>query len=444
MSPSASDVSVVTVNWNGRAHLAQLLPTLAAQGCREVIVVDNGSQDDSLAFLQREHPQVKVIPNPTNEGFAQPCNRGAEVAGGDLVAFVNNDMRVAPGWIDRALERMDDSTPCVASRILDWEGTHIDFNGSSLQYLGYALQRDSGRLAREVSHQDEILFPCGGAMLIRRDVFLSLGGFDADFFAIFEDVDLGWRLWSAGHRVALAPQSIVYHRGHATFGNPPDARMRYLMHRNALLTVLKNYEEEYVRKFFSAALVLSLSRAIRLSGAERESFYLWGHTRRRMAAGEKLVGEQLLDGLNHLVALEDVLTSLPHWLRKREAVQKLRQRSDRQILRLFGDPFRAIVEDPEYVDRELSLIRQLGLDQLWQSAAGAPLEAVRQGLPDILQTRLQRLKKELAAGQWLAGKAVSAPPPPLSSGWKAFLRISRQQGFIAAWKQFVVHMNRGI
>ena len=72
------------------------------------------------------------------------------------------------------------------------------------------------------------------------------------------------------------------------------------------------------------------------------------------------------------------------------------------------------------------------------------IEAVRQGLPDILQTRLQRLKKELAAGQWLAGKAASAPPPPLSSGWKAFLRISRQQGFIAAWKQFVAHMNRGI
>ena len=282
MSPSPGDVSVVTVNWNGKSHLSTLLPPLLALEPGEVIVVDNGSSDGSQEFLKTRYPEVRLLENRVNRGFAQPCNLGANVARGPCLAFINNDMRPEPAWLTAALEKLDRRTPCVASRILDWEGRHIDYNGSSLHYLGYGLQEDLGLPVEEAPRRDRVLFPCGGAMLVDRKVFLELGGFDPDFFALFEDVDLGWRLWLAGHRVVLAPGSVVRHRGHATLETQAPEKTRYLIHRNALLTIFKNYEEENFRKIVPLAFLLSVKRAVHFSGVRKESFYLWSETRHKL------------------------------------------------------------------------------------------------------------------------------------------------------------------
>ncbi len=431
---------MITVNWNGLGHLQSLLPSLERLEAGELIVVDNGSTDGSQQWLRREHPGVRLLENPVNEGFAQPCNRAAEAAGRPVLALINNDMRAHPDWLRSALPRLEGDAACVACRILDWEGRRVDFNGSSLQYLGYATQKDAGRLLEEVSSPGRVLFPCGGAMLVSRRVFLELGGFDADFFAIFEDVDLGWRLWSAGYEVAFAPESLVHHRGHASFRRRPAEKVRYLMHRNALLTALKNYEEPLFRKLLPLALVLAVKRAVVFSGVRKEGFHLWEETRHGLELGDERVAARVLDALNHLVAADDVLDTLERTLAKREQIQARRRRSDREILRLFEDPLRVIVDDPEYRRGEARWLERLDLLN-WPGRPAADWEK------EALSSRrrqLRRLDRELEARQWLAGHAATTPPPAARRDLKGLLGSLRRMGLPAAWRQFVETVNRGI
>ena len=440
MSQSASEVSVVTVNWNGQDHLTRLLPSLMELGVKEVIVVDNGSTYGSKSFVRRNYPQVQLLENQINQGFAQPSNLGARQAHGRYVAFINNDMRAHANWIDAALTRLSPEVPCVASRILDWEGRRLDFNGSSLQYLGYALQKDQGKLLEEVSHSEQILFPCGGAMLIEREVFLRLGGFDPDFFALFEDVDLGWRLWIAGFGVALAPESIVYHRGHATLETQADEKTRYLMHRNALLTIMKNYEEENFRKILPLAILLALKRAVRSSGVRKESFYLWSQARHRLRAEDPAMQAQLIDALNHLVALDDALQLLPQTLEKRRQIKACRRRSDAEIAALFGDPLRAIVEDPLYIKEELEYLEMVDLGKLFNLADSA---ASLETLPAELREKVRTQESELKALQWLGTQALLHPPAP-ESKIRRFFSSWRTQGFRVACRRLVEYVSRAV
>ena len=440
MSPSPGDVSVVTVNWNGKSHLSTLLPPLLALGPGEVIVVDNGSADGSQGFLRKRYPQVRLLENGVNRGFAQPCNLGAETARGSHVAFINNDMRPEPDWLTAALGKLDAQTPCVASRILDWEGRRIDYNGSSLHYLGYGLQEDLGLPVEEAPRRDQVLFPCGGAMLVDRRVFLEVGGFDADFFALFEDVDLGWRLWLAGHRVVMAPDSVVRHRGHATLETQAPEKTRYLMHRNALLTIFKNYDEENFRKIVPLALVLSVKRAVHFSGVRKESFYLWSETRHKLDEGDETARSQLLDSLNHLVAVDDVLQALPGLVEKRRRVQALRRRSDREILELFGDPLRRIVEDPEYVKEELELLEALDLGSLLDLGSSA---ASLESLPGSLREKIRSLEEELNALRWLGSQATLHPPDPPGLASR-FFRTARREGLKVACLRAFDYVNRAV
>ncbi len=440
MSRSASEVSVVTVNSNGQDHLTQLLPSLMQLGAKEVIVVDNGSTDGSKFFVRRNYPQVQLLENQVNQGFAQPSNLGARQADGRYVAFINNDMRAHTNWIDAALTHLSPEVPCVASRILDWEGRRLDFNGSSLQYLGYALQKDQGKLLEEVSHSEQILFPCGGAMLIEREIFLRLGGFDPDFFALFEDVDLGWRLWIAGFGVALAPESIVYHRGHATLETEAKEKTRYLMHRNALLTIMKNYEEENFRKVLPLAILLALKRAVRSSGVKKESFYLWSQTRHRLRAQDPTMQAQLIDALNHLVALDDALQLLPRTLEKRRQIKACRRRSDAEIAALFGDPLRPIVEDPLYIKEELEYLEMVDLGTLFDLSDSA---ATLGTLPAELREKVRTQESELKALQWLGMQALLHPPAP-ESKIRRFFSSWRTQGFQVACRRLVEYVSRAV
>ena len=440
MSRSASEVSVVTVNWNGQDHLARLLPSLIQLGAKEIIVVDNGSTDGSKSFVRRNYPQVQLLENQVNQGFAQPSNLGAQQAQGRYVAFINNDMRAHSNWIEAALMHLRPEVPCVASRILDWEGRRLDFNGSSLQYLGYALQKDQGKLLDEVSHSEKILFPCGGAMLIEREVFLQLGGFDPDFFALFEDVDLGWRLWIAGFGVVLAPESFVYHRGHATLETQAIEKTRYLMHRNALLTIMKNYEEENFHKILPLAILLALKRAVRSSGVRKESFYLWSQARHRLKAEDPTMQAQLIDALNHLVALDDALQLLPRTVEKRRQIEASRRRSDAEIVALFGDPLRAIVEDPLYIKEELEYLEMVNLGTLFNLSDSA---ATLVTLPAELREKVRTQESELKALQWLGMQALLHPPAP-ESKIRRFFSSWRTQGFQVACRRLVEYVSRAV
>lgn len=441
MFPSASDVSIVTVNWNGREHLASLLPSLEPLGCREIIVVDNGSADGSIEFLAASHPEVRTIRNSENLGFAHPCNQGAQAAKGEIVAFINNDMKAEPGWISESLRRFTPSTPCVASRILDWDGKRIDYNGSSLQYLGFALQRDIGRLVDEVSGPDRVLFPCGGAFLIDRDIFLDSGGFDPDYFAIFEDVDLGWRLWILGHEVAFAPDSVVRHRGHSTFGRHGQRKMRYLMHRNALLTVLKNYQDDVFERLLPLALRLTVKRVVLLTGVERESFYLWAAANRQQLSSDVGARDRWTDAMSQLVALDDVLEAMPSLLEKRRLVQSKRKRDDAQILDLFVDPMRTIVDDPNYRSEEAAWLKYLNLDSVFEGQGSGQLQG---DLASDLERRVRELKRELKALQFLGSTAFERPPIGSGSKLRKLLESLRRDGSRVTLRRVIRRFRRAV
>jgi GT2 family glycosyltransferase len=386
---------------------------------------------------------VRIIENPVNRGFAEPSTRGASEAKGRIVAFINNDMRADSRWLTAALPHLGDSSPCVASRILDWSGERIDFNGSSLQYLGYAAQQDIGELASQVKHDDRILFPCGGAMLMERRVFLEVGGFDPDYFALFEDVDLGWRLWLAGHEVAFAPDSVVFHRGHATLERHANEKMRYLLHRNALLTILKGYEEENFRRIFPLAIFAAIKRAVILSGVNRELFHMWGRTVSRLEAGDHAAHVQILDALNHLVGVDDILENLPLWLEKRRQVQAMRRRTDAEIVALFNDPLRCIVDDPTYVAQEIQHLENLGLDALFATSS---YKGKLAALPHQLQDRIINLRQELRGLQWLEGYALSHPRStlPAERWWRRLLRVLRSEGMRGVWTRAVQRLKHAV
>jgi GT2 family glycosyltransferase len=211
-------LAVVVPNFNGQAHLADCFGSLQALDYPadrlELILVDNGSRDASLALMGRRFPGVRIIRNSSNLGFAAACNRGVGATDAAYVALLNNDARVDSGWA-KALVAPFLSYPTVAAvgaRMLDWTGQRIDFAGGLLNFYGHAFQRLYGAPVGEDTALDlqPSLFACGGAMAVRRAAFLAAGGFDEAYFAFFEDVDLGWRFWLLGHAVLYEPSALAY------------------------------------------------------------------------------------------------------------------------------------------------------------------------------------------------------------------------------------------
>jgi GT2 family glycosyltransferase len=218
-------VSIVILNYNGRAWLKRCLGaavTQVAPDC-ELIVVDNGSSDGSVDFVQRSFPAVRVIALERNTGFAAGNNAGAQAARGHYVAFLNNDAAPQPGWLS-ALRNALDSDPQVglaASCIVFMhDPSVIDSAGDGLTRWGGAFKRGHGRSVLEALALDagEVFGACGAACLVRREVFDELGGFDDAFFAVYEDVDLSYRVQLHGYRCMYVPEAVVHHAGSATLG----------------------------------------------------------------------------------------------------------------------------------------------------------------------------------------------------------------------------------
>jgi GT2 family glycosyltransferase len=459
---SLPKISVLVVNWNGRRHLEHCLPSLVAQEYPaeklEIVLVDNGSVDGSVDFVSQHFPSVRILRNEHNQGFAKPNNDAASAATGDYVALINNDMRADPRWLANAARLLDENndTVCIGSKILSWDGQRVDFNGGTMQFLGYATQEDIGSPAGASENLvKEILFPCGGAMLVNREVYLSSGGFDEDYFAIYEDVDFGWRLWLMGYRVILAPESVVYHRLHGTLDRSREEKMRYLMHRNALWTVIKNYADDTLHKVLPVTVVQTLGRAMFFSGVDRSSFYLWAGQDAQIASAGGIpdtVVWQCRDAINHLVMLDDTFQALPALRAKRARVQSRRKVADEAILPRFGDPFRNIMSDLRYELTELDLVQSLGLDRLfsrqqetarWQAELGERTATEAGRLREEisrLEQRKRALELELMQLNSLGSSALKAPVPVrLKKSLRQLLREFREfqlrQGLPAALRQ---------
>ncbi len=266
-------VSVAILSWNGRRHLETCLDALAAQRDPgvpwEVLVLDNGSRDGTAAWLAARHPEVRLIRSPVNLGFCAGNNRLVEAATGDAVALLNNDTRPRPEWLAALVDALASAPADVAAvsgLILDWEGRRLDFARGAMTFDGHAFQLGFRRPLSSASEAlipaagAELPFACGGNLLVRRDSFLAAGGFDADYFAYLEDVDLGWRLWSGGERVLFAPEAVVHHRSSATSDLLGLFNRGFLFERNAYLTVYKNYEQGLWQRMMPAVLLTLMHR----------------------------------------------------------------------------------------------------------------------------------------------------------------------------------------
>ena len=344
-------VSVIVINFNGRHHLDACFKSLVQQNYGvlvEIIMVDNGSHDGSVAWTREHYPQVRVIENPNNTGFAPAVNLAANAAGGEYLAFINNDAYAAPSWISELVTTAEagkaEGIVCVATRVLDWHGVVIDFQMGAINFHGFGVQPFFRVPADKLPAREErLLFANGGAMLIDRSVFLAIGGFDEDYFAYFEDVDLGWRLWVCGYQVVLNPRAVVYHRHHSTASTMFPYQTRLLLERNALATILKNYDAPHLEKVLAPALMLMIKRAVLEGGdkIKREDFDL-----RRRDTNERFpVIEVQKSVLSVLLGANDIIDTLPQVFAKREVVQAMRRRPDAEILELFRTPLSALFSE---------------------------------------------------------------------------------------------------
>lgn len=255
-------LSVVILNWNGERLLKEFLPSVVrhTHGAEvQVIVADNGSSDSSLEVLTKEFPDVKTIVFDTNYGFAEGYNRAIEQLNTKYVTLLNSDVETPEGWWQPLLKFMEghpDVGACQPKIMSYRDKSKFEYAGAAgglLDSLGYPYCR--GRLFDRVATDEgqfdaeaiDVAWASGAALTVRRDVYHKVGGLDARFFAHMEEIDLCCRMWNAGWRVCVVPDSKVYHVGGASLeqGNP---KKTYLNFRNNLLLLHKNLPEKEGRK----------------------------------------------------------------------------------------------------------------------------------------------------------------------------------------------------
>jgi GT2 family glycosyltransferase len=217
------DISVVIVTWNGRHHLRTCLSSVAAQiGVRtETIVVDNGSTDGTADYMRSQFPWARLVVLGENRGFAGGNNVGVREARGRLIALLNNDTAADAGWLRALASGIDERNrfALVTSRIVYMHDPDtIDSAGDGLLRWGGAFKRHHGDPASAALATEEVFGVCGAACMMPRAVFEELGGFDEDFFASHEDVDLSYRARLRGYRCRYVADAVVRHVGSATLG----------------------------------------------------------------------------------------------------------------------------------------------------------------------------------------------------------------------------------
>ena len=239
-------VAVIVVNWNGIDYLQSCLASMACQTFASygVIVVDNGSTDGSVQWVRQTFPQVRVIANSRNLGFAEANNVAIAESQSEYVVLLNNDACPEPDWLTGLVSaaETDIRVGMVASQVTfaDRPGT-LDSAGIEVDVLGVAWNRHLGKpVDRGATELVHIFGPSGSAALYRRSMLDEIGAFDARYFAYYEDVDLAWRAQRAGWGCLYAPSARVSHVHSATGGRLPGFKAFHLG-RNKWRTLFKHY-----------------------------------------------------------------------------------------------------------------------------------------------------------------------------------------------------------
>ena len=309
-------MTAVVLTYNGRELLEVALPSLAAQRHRDVrtVVVDNGSDDGTLAWLAEHWPDVRVVALPENVGVTAALNVCLDAADTDLVGLFNNDVELHPdciGELVRALDEHPDAGSACAKLVDYYDRTRLDGTGDVFLWTGEAHRRGQGEAdLGQYDEPEEVFGACGGAALYRRTALERVGPFDERLHAIKEDVDWAFRAQLAGFSCRYVPSAVAYHMGGATLGAELGDFALYQNWRNNIWLIAKNYP---------ASAFLRHGHQL-----------LWGQVKNLLFA---LRGRRVRVWLR---VLRDALRGMPATLRDRRAVQRRRVLSTRELERLVG------------------------------------------------------------------------------------------------------------
>ena len=261
MEAHKKDIAVVILNWNGKKWLEKFLPTVIEKSSMaNIYIADNASTDDSISLIENNFPTVKIIQNQLNEGYAKGYNDALKDLKEKYFVLLNSDIEVTNNWIEPIINLMEENPNISACqpKILDYNNKDsFEYAGASGGYidnLGYPFTR--GRIFDSIESDNnqyddvkEIFWASGACFFVRADHFNEVNGFDNDFFAHQEEIDLCWRLKIKGYQIMVHPCSVVYHVGGGTLDDSSPFKT-YLNFRNNLFMLTKNLN------FFSLLITL--------------------------------------------------------------------------------------------------------------------------------------------------------------------------------------------
>ncbi len=260
--------AIVILNWNGKKLLEQFLPSIVdfSSEIAEIYVADNASTDASITFIKQHYPSVKIVINKENGGYAKGYNDALKHIEADIFCLINSDIEVTRNWLPPILSifEKEKNTAIIQPKILDYKDKskfeYAGAGGGFVDFLGYPycrgrlfnfLEEDRGQFNDII----DIFWASGACFFIRSDVFNKLEGFDEDYFAHQEEIDLCWRTQNEGFGIKYVGTSTVYHVGGATLqeSNP---HKTYLNFRNSLFTILKNIPKKHLLLVIFFRLIL--------------------------------------------------------------------------------------------------------------------------------------------------------------------------------------------
>jgi len=259
--------AVAILNWNGEKLLKQFLPSVVQNTPEaDVYVIDNGSTDNSLELLKNEFPSVHLIKLEKNYGYAEGYNRGIKEIKAENIVLLNSDVEVTPGWLSPLIKHLNThpETKAVQPKIKDYKNKEMfEYAGAAggyIDFFGYpycdgrilfTIEKDKGQYESE----KDIFWASGACLVIRKESFEKIGGFDTSYFAHQEEIDLCWRIHNEGGKIKYIPTSTIYHLGGASLDTQNPFKT-YLNFRNSLLNLLKNLPIPYLFPVIFSRLVL--------------------------------------------------------------------------------------------------------------------------------------------------------------------------------------------
>jgi len=313
--------SVIILNYNNRPHLEKCLPSVTKteyRGPLEITVIDNGSSDDSVSFVQNQYPNLTLISLEQNMGFASAYNRVAYDCRSELICFLNNDVETQGRWLEILADKLlsDEKNSMVMPKMLDYyDRSILNAAGTICDIFGLAFNRGIGQKDdRRFDEKTDVFYACGACALIRKKTLETVGFFDERYFMYHEDVDLSWRLRTMGYKIIYVPEAIVFHMHMGSTLDSDKVRAKiYEWEKNRLTSFIKNY---------SLLTILILGPSLFM--------IIFAHLFYALIRGMPDEAESLISALVWNVK------NLPGTLTKRRVVQKNRTVSDCYIMKTMA------------------------------------------------------------------------------------------------------------